>query len=102
MYVFIRQDAQWGSLQRLHDGPFKVLERCARVEINGKSEKVSIDRLKPANVDLSSLPVVLGQRGEPCKILRQTSPPTPGIMIRTHSGRPTTPPQQFISVLGGG
>ena len=104
-YVFIRRDARRGSLQRLYDGPFEVRESGAKtfiVEINGKSEKVSVDRLKPANVDSSSLPVVLGprRRGRPCKIRRQTALPTPG-MIHTRSGRPTRPPQRFISVLGG-
>ncbi len=105
-YVFIRRDARRGSLQRLYNGPFKVLEsgtKTFRLEVNGRSEQVFMDRLKPVNIDSSSSPVVLGprRRGRQRKTHHHTSPSTPRIVIRTRSGRTTRPPQRFISVLEG-
>ena len=69
-YVFICHDAHRGSLQLLYDGPFRVLmprEKHFVVEIGGRLEQVSVDRLKPAHVHLDK-PVSLAeprQRGRP-------------------------------------
>lgn len=52
-YVFIRNDKVKRLLTPPFDGPYKVLERkdkFFKLEINGKTNNVSIDRLKPAFV----------------------------------------------------
>ena len=58
-HVFIRQDTVRGSLQRPYEGPFKVLQRTAKyfvVDVNGRSDTVSIDRLKPAFMESQYVP----------------------------------------------
>ena len=52
-YVYIRTDAVKPPLVRPYTGPFRVLEKSAKyfsVMKNGKPDKISIDRLKPAHV----------------------------------------------------
>ena len=52
-YVYIRTDAVRPPLVRPYTGPFKVVEKSAKyviVEKNGKTDSVSVDRLKPAVV----------------------------------------------------
>lgn len=69
-YVFIRHDAHRGPLQPPYDGPFRVLEHGKKhfvVDLGGKAEHVSVDRLKPAHLDVGR-PVGLAQppkRGRP-------------------------------------
>ena len=71
-YVFIRRDAHRTPLQRMYQGPFKVLEhddKAFKIDIGGKAEFVSIDRLIPAHLDPDS-PVQVAQpprRGRPPK-----------------------------------
>lgn len=50
-HVFIRNDAVKRSLQPPYNGPYEVLRRDAKhmtLFINGRTDTVSIDRLKPA------------------------------------------------------
>ncbi len=50
--VFIRHDAVRKPLQQPYDGPYKVLKREDKhfvVDINGRHDTVSLDRLKPAH-----------------------------------------------------
>ena len=69
-YVFIRRDAHRTPLQRPYEGPFHVLERGPKffkIDIGGKADSVSIDRLKPAHLD-PDLPVQVAlppRRGRP-------------------------------------
>jgi hypothetical protein len=53
-HVFVRHDAVRSPLQRPYDGPFRVISRndkVFQVDINGKSDSVTIDRLKPAHLE---------------------------------------------------
>ena len=119
-YVFIRHDAHRTPLQPPYDGPFRVLEKGAKhlvVDIGGKSEHVSVDRVKPAHLDLSQ-PLELAQpprRGRPlafpplpsgnsaaqapsapCRhgaaVTTPVNPGSPAPVPRSRYGRPVIPP----------
>ena len=63
-HVFIREDGHCSPLQRPYRGPFQVQDRAEKyfvIDINGKLDSVSIDRLKPANV----LPTPLNSLHDP-------------------------------------
>ena len=54
MHVFIWRDARAAPLTRPYQGPFKVVstgEKVFEIDIHGKIDKISIDRLKKAYVD---------------------------------------------------
>ena len=69
-YVFIRHDGHRTPLRPPYDGPFRVLEGGPKnfvVDMGGRPERVAIDRLKPAHVDVGE-PLQLAQpprRGAP-------------------------------------
>ena len=53
-FVFVRRDAHKPPLQPPYDGPFPVVSRHTKhfhLDIGGRQDKVSIDRLKPALLD---------------------------------------------------
>jgi hypothetical protein len=81
-FVYIRRGGTVPSLQPLYAGPYRVLsggDKCFTVEIGGKAEVVSIDRLKPH----------LGQA-----LVAPAPPPT--------RGRPPKPPSSSSAVPPGG
>ena len=62
-FVFVRRDCHRGPLQRPYDGPYPVITpgpKTFRVMIGRREEVISIDRLKPAHVDLTQ-PVLVAQ-----------------------------------------
>lgn len=69
-FVFVRHDSHRTPLQPPYDGPFRVLEAGAKnfvLDKGGKPERVTVDRLKPAHLDLDE-PVHLAlppRRGRP-------------------------------------
>ena len=55
-FVFVRVGSVRKPLQPPYDGPFKVLKRKPKyydIDHNGNEDSVSIDRLKPAYIDLT-------------------------------------------------
>ena len=72
LYVFVRRDSHRSPLQHPYEGPFKVISPGPKVFIldrGGKRETVSVDRLKPAHLDLDQ-PVQVAiprTRGRPRK-----------------------------------
>ena len=109
-YVFIRRDSRRVPLQRPYEGPFRVIEQGAKtfqIDIGGRCGTISVDRLKPANIDSSS-PITFPRarrRGRPPKTvptqdtqLHDTNVQNP---LRTRSGRVSCPPSRYTSVLGG-
>ncbi|RUS73921.1 hypothetical protein EGW08_018311 [Elysia chlorotica] len=81
-FVFIRRDGHRGPLQRPYDGPFRVItpgDKTFLVIVVGREELISVDRLKPAHVDLTNpVPVSLPpRRGRPPQVTLNPQPPTP-------------------------
>ncbi len=116
-YVYIRRDGVKKPLQKPYNGSYKVLKRGDKhftVEVGGKQDVVSLDRLKPAHLDLPStlhartLPAVPNvpsqQPSTPTTEFPDSNPvPTP---VTTRSGRQVCWPACFLSSLtlftGGG
>ena len=62
-YVFIRQDGHRDPLQATYTGPYKVIPHSDKeflVDIGGRPDNISIDRLKTAHADTTA-PVPLAQ-----------------------------------------
>ncbi len=56
-HVFVRHDAVKKPLQQPYDGPYEVLKRNDKfytVDIKGRHDTVSLDRLKPAHIDTTT------------------------------------------------
>lgn len=73
-FVYVRHDAHRGPLQRPYSGPFKILEAAGKyfiLDVNGRRDKVSIDRLKVA--------------------YGQTDTPAPSTPTHPHPVPPTSP-----------
>uniref|UniRef100_A0A8C5DEF6 Gypsy retrotransposon integrase-like protein 1 n=1 Tax=Gouania willdenowi TaxID=441366 RepID=A0A8C5DEF6_GOUWI len=89
-FVFVRHDAHRGPLRPPYDGPFKVLrhgDKSMVVDIGGRPETISVDRIKPAHVDVSRA-LELAQaprRGRP-------PAPRPSDLVGLPPARPTTRP----------
>ena len=117
-FVFIRRDSHRSPFQRPYEGPFKVLQsgdKTFTVDVSGRKETISVDRLKPAHIDPEQ-PLLLPEpvhRGRPQKkpnlsptatqVPTPSTPPPPqhSTPHRTRSGRQVNQPQRYISVLGG-
>ena len=110
-FVFIRRDGHRTPLQRPYEGPFKVVEtgpKTFKVEVKGKTETVTVDRLKLAFVN----PNNPTQPTQPQPHKRSSNnlpkpdtpvmPQPPALPQRTRTGRLVRRPQRYISVLGGG
>ena len=119
-FVFVRHDAHRGPLRPPYDGPFRVLQRGDKslvVDVGGRPETISVDRVKPAHLDVSQ-PLELAQpprRGRPpgpCSLppvvgpspLRLppdpvgggaalSTPPSSAPVLRTRRGRAVVPPR---------
>ena len=53
-YVYVRRDGTKGTLQRPYTGPYAVLtpgDKTFLLDIGGRTERISVDRLKPAFYD---------------------------------------------------
>ena len=94
-YVYVRHDAHRSPLQRPYDGPFKILEAHNKyyvLDVNGRHDSVSIDRLKTAygkQVDCQTVPV-------PSRVI---TPPRP---VRVTPFQPTTAaPQPMVHSRSG-
>ena len=106
-YAFIRRDSHCTPLERPYEGPFKVIQPGPKtfiVDIGGKNETISVDRLKPAHMDLEQPAEVAEprrRRGRPVKQQTNQTIPVPSQPLYTRSGRQVKPTQRYISVLEG-
>ncbi|KII73615.1 hypothetical protein RF11_02973 [Thelohanellus kitauei] len=71
-FVFLRNDSSKTPLQRPYSGPFTLINKSRKtfeIDIGGRTEVVSIDRLKPAHIDVEFFsPAVKPKRGRPPKL----------------------------------
>lgn len=69
-FVFVRRGATTSPLAPVYEGPYKVVARGPKVftlELGGRQEKVSVDRLKPC-LAAEVIPANPPQRGRPTKM----------------------------------
>ena len=65
-YVFVHWDAHRNPLRPPYDGPYRVMESGEKhflLDVGGRPERVSVDCLKPAHLDID--PAVPPRRGRP-------------------------------------
>ena len=112
-YVFVRRDSHRSPLQRPYEGPFKVISAGSKVfilDMGGKAETISIDRLKPAHLDIDqpvrvAMPKPRGRpRNRPTLLAEferiQTPQSDPPCDLTCNSGRPrrqARPPDRYVS-----
>ena len=108
-YVYERKDSHKHPLQRPYDGPFRVVTKSDKyftLEIKGRPETVSIDRLKTAYVTpltieenkemLISPKSILTDNPKPTPVTPPAvSPPKDGPMKTTRAGRISRVPSRF-------
>ena len=112
-FVFIRRDADRTPLQRPYEGIYEVLQpgiNTFKLNRGGKPDTISIDRLKPAHMDLehsSNLHPMSRAPKRPQAIpadttsLHNQSSPNTSRQVCTHSGHLSWPQQRYILILGG-
>ena len=91
-FVFVRRDARAPPLTRPYTGPFRVItrhEKYFEIEMNGKKDSVSIDRLKPAFIENKDSAVVC--YGPRVQEQTESSPSctTQPLVVKNKRGRPS-------------
>lgn len=100
-YVFVRVDAHRGPLELPYTGPHRVLRREEKffvLDINGRTDSVSIDRLKPAYLDPVNNPMAPQTPPGPLRMERQAPPANQDAQRErpvTRSGRVVQMPQRY-------
>ena len=104
-HVFVRYDGVRKPLQPPYDGPYSVLERQPKyftLDINGQRKTVSVDRLKPAHLDLapSTLPNTAASQQSTTQIPSPASAAAAASTPRvTRSGRHVHWPRHLTSYV---
>jgi len=112
-YVFVRRDNNCQPLKKPYTGPYLVLEKnnkTFKIRMGDREETVSIDRLKPAHLDLNS-PVPLAvppRRGRPPKKespqrsdYKPVEKPKLQDNVKTRYGRSVRNPEHYDASTGG-
>ena len=103
-HVLVRNDSVRKPLQPPYDGPYRVLSRehkYCKLDLNGRQDTVSVDRLKPAHLDAASettTPPSTPPR--PTSTTPASPPPTPPLLTRTtHSGCQVHFPERLATFI---
>lgn len=96
-FVFVRRDGHKSVWQHPYEGPFKVIspgQKTFIIDRGGKADSVSIDRLKPAHLDLHQpVPAVAPKpRGRPKSSLKSKPSPTTQPSAPDNSSRAVATP----------
>ena len=94
-FVFVRHDAPLRPLQRPYKGPFKILETADKyftLEINGRPDTVSVDRLKVAYGQKDLLP-------PPPTMPAASVPPTAKPSIPPDNGQVQPPTSRYGRII---
>jgi hypothetical protein len=101
-FVFVRKDKHCPPLCRPYEGPFEVLEpggKFFKISRHGKTDIISVDRLKPAHLDTTALPSLpdTSTTSTPLHTPVKTNPSTV-----IHPPCPTPPPrtQPYVNRYG--
>ena len=97
-HVFVRHDAVRSPLQPPYDGPFKVIRRTEKyfvLDVKGKDQTISIDRLKVAHLDSDYPPSTSSQSVRVNDKVKDIPKKEPYI---TRSGRQVRFPDHFEPV----
>ena len=104
-HVFVRRDSVKKPVQPPYDGPFRVISRTPKyyqLEMRGKADTVSVDRLKPAHRDTHPSQSLPEQTVRPTAPTAQPqSPPTTPTRPPTSSPPQTLPTTPTVSTRAG-
>ncbi|XP_069752091.1 uncharacterized protein [Narcine bancroftii] len=86
-FVFVRQDLTAAPLQRPYEGPYRVIHRSSStftLDLGGRHELFTMDRLKPAHLDPTEATVVAQpkKRGHPAK--KNIDAGSAGVCVAAH------------------
>ncbi|KAJ8391199.1 hypothetical protein AAFF_G00096280 [Aldrovandia affinis] len=112
-YVFIRHNTHRSPLKPPYDGPFRVMETGDKtfiVDVGGKPERITVDRLKPAHqaLDQPVVPATAPRRGRPpsTRPTRAAQVPSPDVapqttvatLPRTRAGKEIKAPVKLLLI----
>ena len=95
-YVYVRVDGHRTPLQRPYNGPFRILstsDKFFTLDLNGRADNVSIDRLKPAFLNCDFIPDDNHHSDDQHQ--RPTDSNSIPLPSTTRYGRKTCPPERF-------
>ena len=105
-HVFVRNDSVRKPLQPPYDGPYRVLSRedkHYKLDLNGRQDTVSVDRLKPAHIDVATEQLTFSPSPSwvtPTSTPAASTTPAPALPTRTtRSGRRVHFPERLASII---
>lgn len=97
-HVFVRCDAHTTPLQPPYNGPYEVIkhgEKIFKISIKGKTQNISIDRLKPAFIETNLPTATTSNNGGDGQNKTATTNSTPTEHKTTRSGRRVNIPSRL-------
>ena len=100
-FVYVRIDKHKTPLQRPYEGPYRIIstsEKFFTLDVNGRTENISVDRLKTAYLATGRYPPQLNNQEEDISTPSSSSPlrnKSPGITT-TRSGRSVRRPPHIV------
>ena len=100
-FVYVRIDKHKTPLQQPYEGPYRIIstsEKFFTLDVNGRTENISVDRLKTAYLATGRYPPQLNNQEEDVSTPSSSSPlpnKSPGITT-TRSGRSVRRPPHIV------